>query len=113
IRLISGSSPDVRDDLSADPALARLVTRHQPAGGGHDRCAHAAEDPRDVVLRDVAPPTRPGDTIHAADHRAPVLGVAELDLDHLADPRRPDSEVGDVALLLENPRHLALPPGGW
>src|SRR5215204_933139 len=111
IRLIS-ASPDVRDDLSADAPLPCLVTGHDAARGRHDRGAHSAEDPRDVLLGDVAAPPGTGDPLHTRDHGAPVLGVTQLDLDHLADPGGLDAEVGDVALLLEDARHLALQPRG-
>src|SRR5215218_1532982 len=113
IRLISGSqSPDVCDDLAADAALARLVAGHHAARGRHDRGPHAAEDAGDVLLRHVAAAPGAGDALHPADHRIAVLGVAQPDLDHLADPAGLDAEVGDVALLLEDARHLALQPGG-
>src|SRR3954454_882830 len=105
-------SPDVCDDLSADPALARLVAGHHPARGGHDGRAHAAEDTGNVILRNVAPAARAGDPLHAADHRAAVFGVAQSDPDHVADPAGLDAEVRDVALLLEDAGHLPLQPGG-
>src|SRR5262245_23244196 len=63
IRLIV-RSPHVCDHLAADPALTRLVAGHHPAGGRHDRGAHAAEDARHVLLRGVVPPPRPGDALH-------------------------------------------------
>src|SRR6478672_2082422 len=112
IRLISGTSPDVRHDLTADAALAGLVACHHASGGGHDRGAHAAEHPWDVLSGHVAAPTGPRDPLHAADHRAAVLRVAKLHLDHLADPPGLHAEVGDVALLLEDAGHLALEPRG-
>src|SRR4051812_11600322 len=108
IRLISSSSPDVRDDLSADAPLPGLVPGHDAARGRHDRRAHASEDPRDLVLGDVATATGPRDAVHAADHGVAVLRVAEADLDDLADPPGLDVEVGDVALLLEDAGHLPL-----
>src|SRR4051794_15543056 len=107
IRLIS-CSPDVCDDLSADAPLPGLVTGHDAARGRHDRGAHASEDPRDLVLGNVAAAAGAGDPVHAADHRIAVLGVAQSDLDHFADPARFDVEVGDVALLLEDAAHLPL-----
>src|SRR3954471_5832684 len=112
IRLISGSSPDVRDDLSADAPLSGLVARHDAARGRHDRGAHASEDSRDLVLGNVAAAAGARDPVHAADHRIAVLGVAEADLDHLSDAPRLDVEVGDVPLLLEDAGHLSLQPRG-
>src|SRR5215212_5357104 len=41
--LLMLTSPDVGDDLSADPSLTRLVARHHAAGGGHDGRAHSSE----------------------------------------------------------------------
>src|SRR3954453_20438916 len=69
IRLIRGSSPDVCDDLAADASLPGLVAGHHAARCRHDRGAHASEDPRDVVLGDIAAATRARDPVHAADHR--------------------------------------------
>src|SRR3954451_20385667 len=114
IRLISSSShsPDVCDDLSADAPLPGLVAGHDAARGRHDRRTHASEDAWHLVLGDVAAATRAGDPVHAADHGIAVLRVAQANLDHLADPAGLDVEVGDVALLLEDPGHLALQPRG-
>src|SRR5262249_7943689 len=112
MRLMSGGSPDVRDDLSADAALARLVAGHHSARGGHDGRAHASEDTGDVALGDVAASTGPRDPLQAADDGVARLRVAQADLDDLADSSRLDAEVGDVALLLEDAGHLALQAGG-
>src|SRR5512132_1872695 len=98
IRLIS-NSPDVCDDLAAHALLTRLVARHHPTRGGHDRRAHAAEDAGHVLIGNVASPAGARDALHAADHGTAVLGVAEPNLEDLTHATGLDAEVSDVALL--------------
>src|SRR5215207_6560078 len=109
IRLMLGS-PHVGDDLAADALRARLVAGHHAARGRDDRRAHAALDARHLAATDVAPAPGPRDPAQAADHGPAVLGVLELDPDHLADGRGLDLEAGDVALLGEDPGDVLLQP---
>src|SRR6266536_3270180 len=82
IRLIS--SPDVRDDLSADARVAGLVAGHHASRGGHDRGPHAAEDLRDLGVVDVGALPGARDALEAGDRRAALLGVLQGDADDLA-----------------------------
>src|SRR3954468_21598070 len=105
-------SPDVGDDLAADALLLRLVAGHHAHRGGQDGRAHATQDPRDLPVGDVAAPAGPRDAAQAGDDRAPPVRVLELNLDHVSDRGRLDREALDVALLREDPRHLALQARG-
>src|SRR5688500_8706405 len=103
--------PDLRHDLAADLVLAGLVARHDAARRGDDRRAEAALDLRDLGARDVPALAGARHAAQAGDRR-PALGrVLELDLDELAGMvggGRLDLERVDVALLLQDPGHLAL-----
>src|SRR5436190_641996 len=118
IRLIGSAppqaarSPHVGDDLAADAALTRLVAGHHPHRGAQNRGPHPAHHPRDLLVRDVAPPSRARDPPQPADHRPPLARVLERDSDDLPHGRGLDVEPVDVALLLEDPRDLLLQPGG-
>src|SRR3954452_1207509 len=106
IRLIS--SPDVGDDLAADALGTGFVAGHDASGGADDRGSGAALNPRHVFVVDIAAPSRTRDALDPDDHGAAVLGVLEVDLDRLADGGGLAVEVLDVALLLEDARHLHL-----
>src|SRR6476469_425694 len=111
IRLIS-CSPDVGDYLAADALCLGFVTGHDADRGADDRRAGAAEDARDLFVVDAAAATGARDPLQAGDHGATILRVLEADLDLLADASRLLAEIEDVALLLEDPRHLQLQPRG-
>src|SRR5262245_59026526 len=111
IRLIS-QSPNVGDDLAANTLRVRLVSGHHPGRGRDDRRAHAALDPRHLGAAHIVAAARARDAAHTADHRPPVLGVLELDPDHLADGGGLDLVTGDVALLGEDPADLLLQARG-
>src|SRR4249919_2389100 len=106
IRLIS--SPDVGDDLAADALGAGFVAGHDASGGADDRGPGATLNPRHGLVVDVATAAGARDALDPDDHGAAVLGVLEGHLDRLAYRRRLAVEVLDVALLLEDPRHLHL-----
>src|SRR6478609_9396019 len=106
IRLMG--SPDVGDDLATDALGAGFVAGHHADGGADDRGAGATLDPRHALVVDVATAAGTGYPLDPDDHGATVLGVLEADLDRLADRGRLAVEVLDVALLLEDPRHLHL-----
>src|SRR4051812_37345249 len=104
-------SPDVGDDLAADARLAGLVAGHHAARGGHDGGAHAALDLRDLAGGHVVALARARDALEPGDRALAALGVLQLDADELgraARRGRLDRVVGDVALLLEDARELAL-----
>src|SRR5829696_4110920 len=112
IRLIRFRSPDVGDYLAADALLLGLVAGHHADRGADDRGSGPAVDAGDVLVIDVAATAGAGDPLQAGDHGTPVLRVLETDLDRLADVGRLLVEVVDVALLLEDARHLELQPRG-
>src|SRR5581483_1486445 len=100
----STPSPDVAEDLAADPALPRLAVGEETLVGGQDGDAHAAEHPPDAVGLAVDPQARlrhPLDTgdrplafggvLHLHDELA--AGVAGVALHPVA---------GDVTLALED-----------
>src|SRR4051794_9605216 len=105
---LTGSSPDVGDDLAADALAARLVAGHHALRRGQDRGAHAAEHLGDLAVVDVRAAARLRDPAHAGDDRRTVLGVLQPDPQHLADPAGLLAVVLDVALLAEHARHLQL-----
>src|SRR3954447_16158208 len=105
-------SPDVGDDLAADALRLRFVACHHAYRGADDRRAGAAVHAGDLLVVDVAAAARARDALQAGDHRAAVLGVLEADLDRLAHGRRLLCKIDDVALLLEDSRHLHLQPRG-
>src|SRR3954451_7611889 len=76
--------PDLRHDLAAHAGAARLVAGHDAAGRRDDRRAHAALDLADAVRRGVVALARARDPAQAADRRAAVLRVLQLDPDALA-----------------------------
>src|SRR5215213_8911547 len=110
IRLIG--SPDVGDDLAADALGTGFVAGHHTARGADDCSSGTAEHPRHVFVVDVATATGPGDPFDPEDDRVALLGVLEAHADRLADRGGLLVEVGDVALLLEDPRHLHLQARG-
>src|SRR5215207_743951 len=109
IRLID--SPDVGDDLAADALGAGFVAGHHTNRGADDCGPGSTLHARDVFVVDVATPAGARDPFDPQDDRTPVLGVLEGDVDRLADCGRLAVEVLDVALLLEDPRHLHLQAG--
>src|SRR5436309_5986501 len=102
--------PDVRHDLAANAGAASVVARHDAARGRDDRGSHPAEDLRDLPGVDVRPPPRARHALEPGDHRLAVLGVLQPDADHVADARRADVVVVDVALLAQDPGELDLEP---
>src|SRR5438128_4000201 len=106
IRDTAPRSPDLRQELAADPRGASVVAGHHAAGGRHDRRAHATQHPRDLLGVDICALPGARDAAQPGDRRAPVLGVLEPNLDQLAGAvlaghERPGL---DVALLGEYPR---------
>src|SRR3954451_1799712 len=101
-------SPHLGDDLAAHAGAPRLVAGHDAARRRHDRCPHAALDLADPVRPRIVALARARDPAQAADRRAPVLGVLQLDADALAGVLlvgREQLEAVDVALLAQDPRH--------
>src|SRR5918995_3371229 len=110
ILLTSRHLPNVGDYLAAHAPLLRLVAGHDADRGGQDRRTHAAHHARDLPMRDVATPAGPRDPAQAGHHRSPPARVLQLDPDDVPDRSGLDREVVDVALLLQDPGHLALQP---
>src|SRR5688500_16914181 len=101
--------PDLRHDLAADLRLARVVTGHDAVRRRDDGGAESTLDLRDLGGRHVPALAGPRDAAQPRDRRAAVVGVLQADLDDLARVlrgRRLDVEAGDVALLVQDPRHL-------
>src|SRR5215207_8523012 len=112
IRLIG--LPDEGDDLAADAALRGLAAGDQPGRSGQDRRPEPAEHARQAVLARVDAAAGARDPLDAGDHALAV--AAELELDDEGRVRLAldldDSEVLDVALVLEDAGDLLLDPGG-
>src|SRR5262249_30483454 len=112
----SRGSPDVADDLAADPSFLGGLARDEPLGGGHDSRPHAAQYAGQLVLRRVDAAARTGYPLEVRDHAFAVAAVLQLDDEQVVAERRGravlalvvgalvDAVVGDVALLLEQPR---------
>src|SRR6476469_6465621 len=77
--------PDLRDDLAAVAVAPGVVTGHQSVGSGDDRGAHATEDARDILRRDVGAATGLGDALQPGDDRRAALRVLESHVQFLAD----------------------------
>src|SRR3954451_10404373 len=106
--------PDLRHDLAADALLTGLVAGQDAARRGDDRRAHAALDLADPAGRRVVALAGARDAAQALDRRAAILGVLERhpdDLSRMVGRRRLDLVAVDVALLLEDSRHLDLELG--
>src|SRR3954463_8142908 len=104
IRLIA--LPDLRDELAAVAAAARVVAGHQAVGSGDDCGAHAAEHARDVLRGDVGAAAGLRHALQPGDDRRAALRVLEAHVQLLADAGALDRPALDVALLLEDPGHL-------
>src|SRR6516164_6697901 len=103
--------PDVGEDFPAHAALLGLLVGQQPAGGGDDRHAEAAEHPGQAVLLRVDPQPWLGHPLDAGDRTLARVAVLEGDHQVLADLRVFDAPGGDVALLLEDLRDVGLDLG--
>src|SRR3954451_7825855 len=113
MRLIA-RSPDLRDDLAAHAGAPRLVAGHDAARRRDDGRAHAALYLADAVRGRVVALAGTRDAPQAADRRATVLGVLQLDADALTGlllVGRHDVVARDVALLAQDAGHLALELG--
>src|SRR4051812_25112263 len=103
--------PDDGQDLAADALLAGFVAGPDALGRGDDRGAHAAKHLRDVLGVDVAAAAGARDALEPADDGHARVGVLELDDEGVV--RHALGGVAhlvgaDVALLLQDPRHLDL-----
>src|SRR4051794_14717743 len=107
--------PDLRDDLAAHAGAPRLVAGHHAARRRDDRRPHAALDLGDAAAGRVVALAGARDAPQPRDRRAAVVGVLQAHRDDLAGPvlaGRDELEGLDVALLAQDPRHLALELGG-
>src|SRR4029077_3672236 len=91
-----------------DALGAGFVAGHHANRGADDRGSGPALHSRHVLVVDGAAAAGTGDAFDAKDDRTPILGVLEADADLLANRGGLAAEVFDVALLLEDPRHLHL-----
>src|SRR3954447_21382455 len=108
MRLTGTASPDVRDDFAADARSASLVAGHHAPRGGQDRGAHSAQHLRYLRVVHVGAATGLRDALHPGDDGRAVLGVLQLDAQHVADPGRLRRDALDVSLLAHHARDLRL-----
>src|SRR6266511_3156093 len=94
--------PDGADQLAADLLLAGLAVDEDALRRRQDRDAHAAQDPRDRVIRDV--PAQPGlrDALDVADRGLAVAAVLQEDGDGALHAVLVDDVVLDEALVLQD-----------
>src|SRR3990172_1084572 len=78
IRDIVAPSPHVGEDFPAHLLLARVAVRDDAPRRRQERHAHAPEDRRDPVARDVDPPARRGHAHEPGDHL--LVGGAILEV---------------------------------
>src|SRR5436190_12018586 len=102
------SSPDETDHFAADALLLGGAARHDAAGRGQDRDAHAAEDARQAVLARVDAATRLGDALEAGDHALAIAPVLQLDDELVEALALLRVVVANVALFLEQAGDLDL-----
>src|SRR3954470_3508480 len=103
--------PDLRDDLAADAGPPGLVGGHDAARRRDDGRAHAALHLADAAGRGVVAHPGPRHAAQPRDRRAAVVGVLQAHGDELPGTTLAgghDVEGLDVALLAQDPRHLAL-----
>src|SRR6266516_2953684 len=110
IRLIR--SPDEADDLAADSAFLRRPAGDETARGGEDRGAHPPEDAWQAILASVHAAARLRDALQVGDDPLPVAPELEIDDERVEALALLDSEVLDVALLLEDAGDLLLQARG-
>src|SRR3954463_6901350 len=77
--------PDLRYELAAVTAAARVVAGHQAVRRRHDRRAHSAENARHFLGRDVGATTGLGNALEPRDDRRAALGVLQAHVQLLAD----------------------------
>src|SRR3972149_11674554 len=112
IRDIAGPSPHVGEDFPAHLLLARVAVRDDAPRRRQERHAHAPEDRRDPVARDVDPPARRRHAHEPGDHL--LVGGAVLE----GHAQRPllrvleHPEVLDEALVLQDLRDAHLQARG-
>src|SRR6476646_5149663 len=110
MRDMSFGLPDEREDFAAELGLAGLRAGHDPLARADDDDAQAAEDARDVGLAGIHPEAGLADPLQPGHDRHLAVDVLEGQLE---DDRRTVlgfADVGDEALVLEDPGDLALRP---
>src|SRR5262245_11589736 len=100
--------PDEGDHLAADAALSGGAVGDEPARGGQNRGAHAAENARQTILARVDAASGLGDALEIGDHTLPAPAVLEVDDEVVERLAALDVEVLDVALVLQKARDLDL-----
>src|SRR5215472_16967521 len=100
--------PHVCEHFAADAGVQRLPPAHHTLAGGQDRDAQAAQHPRDLSLAGVDAQAGTADALHARDYLLAVAARLQGDLQVLTCVPLGLLHVvaGDVALVLEDARHL-------
>src|SRR4051794_3923961 len=111
MRLI-GSLPDEADHFAADTLLLGGATRDHAPGGGKDSGPHSAQNARQTVLARVDAAARLRDALQVGDDALAVAAELELDHERVEALALVDVEIGDVALLLQEPCDLLLEARG-
>src|SRR5690349_22331320 len=104
--------PDEREDFAAELGLAGLRAGHDPLARADDDDAQPTEHARDVGLAGVDPQARLADPLQPGDDRHLAVNVLESQAKDEPWAVLLLADVGDEALVLENPGDLALGPGG-
>src|SRR5688500_4611869 len=98
-------SPDVREDLAADPPAGGVPVGHHTMGRGHDRDPQPAEHARELVPADVDPPTRRADPLEPGDRPLALGPVLEVHAEDALDALALGGEPGDEPLGREDLQH--------
>src|SRR5687768_1423968 len=100
------------DDFPPDAALRRRLARDEPLRGGQDRGSHPAQHLGQPVAAGVDAPAGLRDALEIGDDALAVAAELELDHERVEALALLDTEVADVALLLEDASDLLLQPRG-
>src|SRR6476661_2634676 len=102
--------PDEREDFAAELGLAGLRAGHDPLARADDDDAQAAEHARDVGLAGIHPQAGLADSLQPGHDRHLAVDVLEGQLQNDRRTVLGFADVGDEALVLEDPGDLALRP---
>src|ERR1700722_3615951 len=101
-------SPNLAQEVAADPLAAGLLVGHDAPAGAEDRDAHSGADPVDAVMTHVHAAAWGRHATDAIDGRLAVAPVAQHHRQGLGLLTLADANVVEVSLGLEHARDVLL-----